>query len=80
MCRHVAYLGPTVTLAELLLAPEHSLVDQARAPREGVDPRNAELLAARIPGAALEWFDGAGHLFPWEEPDRFARAVTEFLA
>src|SRR5712692_6269635 len=45
-----------------------------------VDPRNAELLAARIPGATLEWFDGAGHLFPWEEPDRFARVLREFLS
>ena len=44
-----------------------------------VDARNSELLAARIPGARLELFRGLGHLFFWEEPERFARLVTEFL-
>jgi glutamine amidotransferase len=33
MCRFVAYLGPPVTLESLLLAPEHSLLRQAWAPR-----------------------------------------------
>ena len=45
-----------------------------------VDHRNAEILAREIPGARLEWFEGCGHLFFWEEPERFARVVTEFLA
>ena len=45
-----------------------------------VDVRNAELLAARIPGARAERFAGAGHLFFWEQPERFVAAVTEFLA
>jgi len=44
-----------------------------------VDSRNADVLAARIPGARLELFPGAGHLFFWEQPDRFVRIVTEFL-
>lgn len=44
-----------------------------------VDYRNSELLAAHIPGARLELFPGSGHLFFWEEPDRFARLVAEFL-
>jgi 3-oxoadipate enol-lactonase len=44
-----------------------------------VDPRNSELLAARIPGARLETFAGTGHLFFWEQPDRFVEVVTEFL-
>jgi 3-oxoadipate enol-lactonase len=44
-----------------------------------VDYRNSELLAERIPGARLELFEGLGHLFFWEEPERFARAVTGFL-
>jgi pimeloyl-ACP methyl ester carboxylesterase len=44
-----------------------------------VDPRNSQLLADRIPGARLEVFDGAGHLFFWEEPERFVDLVTEFL-
>jgi pimeloyl-ACP methyl ester carboxylesterase len=44
-----------------------------------VDHRNSDLIADRIPGAQLEIFEGAGHLLFWEEPERFARLVTEFL-
>src|SRR5437763_14306615 len=33
MCRHLAYLGPPVTLEELVLTPEHSLLQQSYAPR-----------------------------------------------
>jgi pimeloyl-ACP methyl ester carboxylesterase len=44
-----------------------------------VDPRNSELLAERIPRARLEVFPGAGHLFFWEEPERFVQVVTEFM-
>ena len=45
-----------------------------------VDPRNAELLADCIPNARLEWFPGTGHLFFWEEPERFAAVVDDFLS
>jgi gamma-glutamyl hercynylcysteine S-oxide hydrolase len=34
MCRHAAYLGPEIALAQFLLAPPHSLEVQAWAPRE----------------------------------------------
>jgi pimeloyl-ACP methyl ester carboxylesterase len=44
-----------------------------------VDPRNSDLLAQAIPGARLERFEGLGHLFFWERPERFARVVKEFL-
>jgi pimeloyl-ACP methyl ester carboxylesterase len=44
-----------------------------------VDPRNASLLAALIPDARFELFAGTGHLFFWEQPDRFVDVVTEFL-
>ncbi|MCX5380890.1 ergothioneine biosynthesis protein EgtC [Streptomyces sp. NBC_00091] len=33
MCRHLAYVGPPVTLARLLSEPEHSLVRQSWQPR-----------------------------------------------
>ncbi|MGQ0802403.1 MAG: ergothioneine biosynthesis protein EgtC [Actinomycetota bacterium] len=33
MCRHIVYLGTPITLEELLLAPEYSLLTQAYAPR-----------------------------------------------
>ena len=44
-----------------------------------VDPRNSELLAEMIPGARLEIFPATGHLFFWEEPERFVEVVKEFL-
>jgi 3-oxoadipate enol-lactonase len=45
-----------------------------------VDPRNSELLASRLPDARLERFPGTGHLFFWEEPERFNELVREFLS
>jgi len=44
-----------------------------------VDPRNAGLLASRIPDARLVMLPGLGHMFFWEDPDAFVDAVTEFL-
>jgi pimeloyl-ACP methyl ester carboxylesterase len=41
---------------------------------------NARLLSERIPGAVLDVFDGAGHLFFHEQPERTADAVTAFAA
>lgn len=43
-----------------------------------VDPRNAALLAGRIPGAQQKLVAG-GHLFLWNRPAEFAELVTEFL-
>jgi 3-oxoadipate enol-lactonase len=45
-----------------------------------VDSRNTALLALRIPGARVELFPGGGHLFFWEQPERFVAVVTEFLS
>lgn len=44
-----------------------------------VPPRNAEILAARIPGARLEVFPGGGHGFIAQFPDRFCEVVEGFL-
>jgi 3-oxoadipate enol-lactonase len=44
-----------------------------------VDPRNSQILGERIPAARVEVFDGGGHLFFWEQPERFVDVVTEFL-
>jgi 3-oxoadipate enol-lactonase len=52
----------------------HGTADQV------VDVRNAQLLASGIHGARIELFDGAGHLFFWEQPERFVAALSEFLA
>lgn len=45
-----------------------------------IDSRNTALLALRIPDARVELFPGGGHLFFWEQPERFVEVVTEFLA
>jgi 3-oxoadipate enol-lactonase len=44
-----------------------------------VDPRNAPLLADRIPDARLEMLDDLGHLFFWEDPARTVKLLEEFL-
>ena len=44
-----------------------------------VDYRNAEVLAARIPGARVELLEGWGHLFFWEQPDECVRILNDFL-
>jgi 3-oxoadipate enol-lactonase len=44
-----------------------------------VDHRNAQLIADAIPGARLELVPGTGHVFMWEQPERFVELVTEFL-
>jgi pimeloyl-ACP methyl ester carboxylesterase len=44
-----------------------------------VDPRNAELLAQRIPNARLETIPDRGHLAMWQEPEWFAERLREFL-
>jgi 3-oxoadipate enol-lactonase len=45
-----------------------------------VHPGNAEVLAGLVPDARLQRFDGAGHMLYWEQPKRFVRIVTDFLA
>ena len=44
-----------------------------------IDHRNSQVLADRIPNARLEVLDGAGHSFWWEQPERLASIVAEFL-
>lgn len=45
-----------------------------------VDPRNAEVLGALVPGARVEVVPGRGHLLIWEDSERVAQLVTEFLS
>ncbi|PWR05688.1 ergothioneine biosynthesis protein EgtC [Micromonospora acroterricola] len=63
MCRHLAYLGPPVTLAELLFDPAYSLVRQSWAPR---DMRGGGTINAD--GFGVGWYPGDG------EPVRYRRA------
>jgi 3-oxoadipate enol-lactonase len=41
---------------------------------------NGRLIASRIPGSQLEIFEGAGHLFIWERPERSAELVRGHAA
>jgi 3-oxoadipate enol-lactonase len=41
---------------------------------------NGRLIASRIGGSQLEIFDGAGHLFFWEQPERSAELVRAHAA
>jgi glutamine amidotransferase len=51
MCRHLAYIGPPVTLASLVLDPSHSLYEQSWAPNDmrGGGSVNAD-------GFGLAWY------------------------
>jgi pimeloyl-ACP methyl ester carboxylesterase len=44
-----------------------------------VDPRNAQLLGELIPNARVEIVPDRGHLMMWEDSERVAELVTEFL-
>jgi pimeloyl-ACP methyl ester carboxylesterase len=65
----------------------HDRLDGLRAPtlvQHGsedvvVDARNGDLLVDLLPDARLDRFPGTGHLFFWEEPERFVSSVTAFL-
>ncbi|MGH3971813.1 MAG: ergothioneine biosynthesis protein EgtC [Pseudonocardiaceae bacterium] len=65
MCRHLAYLGPPLALATLLLDPPHSLVRQTYAP---VDMRGGGTI--NVDGFGAGWYpDGA------TTPIRYRRAA-----
>ncbi len=44
-----------------------------------VDPRNSDLLVEAIPDARLSIVAGAGHVFMWQQPERFVAELEEFL-
>ena len=69
MCRHVAYLGPPVRVADLLLAPRHSLLEQTWAP---ADMRGSGTV--NVDGFGFGWYDGPG-----DDALRYRRAVPALL-
>jgi pimeloyl-ACP methyl ester carboxylesterase len=42
-------------------------------------PDNGELLAARIPGARLEYIEGSGHFAMWDQPAVLVERIGAFL-
>jgi pimeloyl-ACP methyl ester carboxylesterase len=44
-----------------------------------IPPANAELLADALPGSRLVRFDGGGHAFMAQEPERLAGLISEWL-
>ncbi|MGW1346924.1 ergothioneine biosynthesis protein EgtC [Kribbella sp. NPDC002412] len=72
MCRHLAYLGPPVTLASLVLEPTHSLYEQSWAPNDmrGGGTVNAD-------GFGLGWYADAVAPASSEarQPVRYRRSV-----
>jgi pimeloyl-ACP methyl ester carboxylesterase len=42
--------------------------------------QNGRVIASRIPGSQLEIFDGVGHMFVWERPERSADLLREHAA
>ena len=78
MCRWLAYSGSPVLIEALLYRPEHSLIDQSRHARMGVDTTNGD-------GFGVGWYDSAGQapaVFHSIEPawnDRNLREVASHV-
>lgn len=64
MCRHLAYLGPSVPLADLLLVPDHGLLTQSWA------PRRQRFGTVNADGFGVGWY-AAGDA----RPARYRRAI-----
>jgi pimeloyl-ACP methyl ester carboxylesterase len=67
------------TLPRLAQITSPTLVIHGTADRL-VQPGNAPLIADAIPGARLEWLDGAGHVFWTDQTERSVALVNGFLA
>ena len=65
MCRHLAYLGPPVSLRTLLLEPEHSLL------RQSYEPRHQHHGVVNADGFGVGWY--APDVRP--EPVRYRKPV-----
>lgn len=63
MCRHLAYLGPAVTLQALVVDPPYSLQQQSWAPRQQCHGR------MNVDGFGVGWYAGSR-----PEPARYRRA------
>ncbi|GAA1122474.1 class II glutamine amidotransferase [Kitasatospora arboriphila] len=64
MCRWLAYSGSPIALAELLYKPRHSLIDQSRHARMGVETTNGD-------GCGVGWYPDIGGGTDGAEPAIF---------
>jgi 3-oxoadipate enol-lactonase len=62
---------PSIQASTLVM---HGSADQM------IPASNGRLIAGLIPGAQLEIFEGVGHLFFWERPERSAELLREHAA
>ena len=65
MCRHLAYLGPAVSLRALLLEPEHSLL------RQSYEPRLQRHGRVNVDGFGVGWYEPSVR----PEPLRYRKPV-----
>jgi len=65
MCRHLAYLGPAVSLAGVILEPEHSLL------RQSYEPRHQRHGRMNADGFGVGWYAPDGRA----EPARYRKPV-----
>jgi glutamine amidotransferase len=75
MCRHLAYLGPPITLSRLLFEPPHSLCHQSWAPR---DMRGGGTINADGFGAG--WYTPAGPIRYRRHPPMWSDTTLPTLA
>jgi 3-oxoadipate enol-lactonase len=75
-----AYAGATFDAFDRLPGIEAATLVLQGGGDNVVDPRNADLLVELIPNARLELIPDRGHLLVWQEADRVAAVVKEFLA
>jgi pimeloyl-ACP methyl ester carboxylesterase len=74
-----AYAGATFDGYDRIPAITHETLVLQGGADDVVDPRNADLLVELIPNARLELIPDRGHLIVWQESERLAAVVREFL-
>jgi pimeloyl-ACP methyl ester carboxylesterase len=75
-----ATAGATYDNSERVAGIAHETLVIAGGADVVVDPRNADVLAELIPNARVEIVPDRGHLLVWEDSERVAELVTEFLS
>jgi pimeloyl-ACP methyl ester carboxylesterase len=89
--KRLAETRQTLLLDDLLACDRFNVTDRLNAIRTpvlvvcGTDDKLAplrfsEILSSKIPGAALQTVEGAGHMLVFEQPARLAKLVSVFLA